>query len=305
MPRHGGQRGNPVTFDARHIRGAGSARHGPPGGRRLIEVAALDLVHRLRHGYERRLHSSDCDTPEDYRRLHRAPRRGRPWTDPSLAPSLDAWPLTFGFLDDVRPALAAALAAGDCSAALATIVGLSGGGPRPVGTQMLLAGGEVTGFLSGGCLEADVAGHAQAVLASGEPVRLTYGEGSPWPDIRLMCGARIDILVERIAPDDPAAARLLGAGPGGVRTPGGLVGDRWLPARLRATRTTRPAPWAGRVSPKLYLAYDAATPRRCWARTLRPRLAVASLGLRRPAGRDDAGALEGPGRAAAVAERRL
>jgi xanthine dehydrogenase accessory factor len=40
-------------------------------------------------------------------------------------------------------------------------------------------------------------------------MRLIYGEGSPWPDIRLMCGARVDILLERIAPDDPAARTLL------------------------------------------------------------------------------------------------
>jgi xanthine dehydrogenase accessory factor len=123
------------------------------------------------------------------------------------AQSLDTWPL-FGFSDDVRSALGAALGAGQ-PAALATIVGLSGGGPRPIGTQMLIATGQVTGFLSGGCLEADVAGHAQGVLRTGEPARLLYGEGSPWPDIRLMCGASIDVLVEKIAPDDLAAARLL------------------------------------------------------------------------------------------------
>jgi xanthine dehydrogenase accessory factor len=67
----------------------------------------------------------------------------------------------------------------------------------------------VSGFLSGGCLEADVAGHARAVLASGEPKRLVYGEGSPWPDIRLLCGARIEVLVEAIAPDDAAIGVLL------------------------------------------------------------------------------------------------
>jgi xanthine dehydrogenase accessory factor len=121
--------------------------------------------------------------------------------------SLPDWPL-FGFADDARPALGRAMDAGE-PAALATIVAMDSGGPRPVGTQMVLAAHGVSGFLSGGCLEADVAGHARDVLASGAPMRLVYGQGSPWPDIRLMCGARVEILLERIAPDDAAARRLL------------------------------------------------------------------------------------------------
>lgn len=120
--------------------------------------------------------------------------------------TLPEWP-DFGLAADVRPALGAALAAGE-PAALATIVALEGGGPRPVGTQMVIARDHLSGFLSGGCLEADVAGHARQVLASGAPARLIYGEGSPWPDIRLLCGARIEIQLEAITPDDRAAARL-------------------------------------------------------------------------------------------------
>ena len=124
--------------------------------------------------------------------------------------ALPAWPM-FGLIDDARPALEAARVAG-APAALATIVKLDGGGPRPVGTQMVIGAAGLSGFLSGGCLEADVAGHARAVLATGEPRRLVYGEGSPWPDIRLLCGARIEVLLERIAPDDAAVARLIELG---------------------------------------------------------------------------------------------
>jgi xanthine dehydrogenase accessory factor len=119
---------------------------------------------------------------------------------------LPDWP-AYGLAEDQRPALRAALAAGR-PAALATIAALGGGGPRPVGTQMVFAEGLISGFLSGGCVEGDVAGHARACLADGAPRRLVYGEGSPWPDIRLLCGARIEILIERVAPDDAAAARL-------------------------------------------------------------------------------------------------
>lgn len=119
---------------------------------------------------------------------------------------LPDWP-DYGLADDQRPALRKALAVGR-SAALATIAALGDGGPRPVGTQMVFAEGLVSGFMSGGCVEGDVAGHARACLIDGAPRRLVYGEGSPWPDIRLLCGARIEILVERIAPDDAAAVDL-------------------------------------------------------------------------------------------------
>lgn len=126
------------------------------------------------------------------------------------ADTLD-WPL-HGLADDMRPALAAALTRGP--AALATIVALGDGGPRPVGTQMVfgqdaLGGASRAGFLSGGCIEADVEDHARACMIDGQPRRLIYGEGSPWPDIRLLCGARIEILVEALAPDDAAARDLL------------------------------------------------------------------------------------------------
>jgi xanthine dehydrogenase accessory factor len=127
-----------------------------------------------------------------------------------MLPCLPTWPL-FGFADDVRPALARAQALKE-PAALATIIGLGGGGPRPVGTQMTFAASEICGFLSGGCLEADLAGHAEAVLTDGDPRRLVYGEGSPWPDIRLLCGARIEILLERLVPGEPALDSLLAFG---------------------------------------------------------------------------------------------
>src|SRR5690606_13000451 len=94
---------------------------------------------------------------------------------------------------------------------LATLTSVEGGGPRPPGTQMVFAEGLLAGYFSGGCVEGDVAGHAAACLDDGEPRRLVYGEGSPWPDIRLLCGARIEIFLERIEPDDPALAELLDA----------------------------------------------------------------------------------------------
>jgi xanthine dehydrogenase accessory factor len=76
---------------------------------------------------------------------------------------------------------------------------------------MVFAPGITSGYFSGGCVESDVADHAFACLEDGQPRTLVYGEGSPWPDIQLLCGARIEIFVERVAADDPALAELLSA----------------------------------------------------------------------------------------------
>ena len=146
------------------------------------------------------------------------------------------WPL-HGLADDARPALAAALSRGP--AALATIVALGGGGPRPVGAQMVFGENIVSGFLSGGCIEADVETHARACLADGRPRRLVYGEGSPWPDIRLLCGARIEILVEKIESDDPAARTLLDLA--AARAPAFWVTD----GEKRLCVEEPQAPWPG------------------------------------------------------------
>ena len=122
-------------------------------------------------------------------------------------PVFPDWPM-FGLTDDVRDSLAAERTAGRASA-LVTLIRTDGGSPRPPGSQMLVSSRTLSGFLSGGCVEADVAAHARAALADGVTRRLVYGSGSPWPDIRLLCGARIEMLVEPLAADDPAAGTLV------------------------------------------------------------------------------------------------
>lgn len=114
-----------------------------------------------------------------------------------------SWP-TFGLTSDVRPLLARALESAE-PAALVTLYAAEGAAPLGVGSQMLFTATERCGFLSGGCVEGDVAIHALAVIEDGEPRRLAYGRGGP-PDIRLLCGSRIELLVERV---DPGAARQL------------------------------------------------------------------------------------------------
>lgn len=185
---------------------------------------------------------------------------------------LPDWPV-FGFIDDVRPALEAARRLGRTSV-LATLVAVEGGGPRPVGTQMAFCDmGEdvpdvVVGYFSGGCVESDVADHAYACLSDGEPRRLVYGEGSPWPDIRLLCGARIEILVERVEAGDPALGALIDAG--SARTPVEWVTD----GRRRACGPpgevgTWPGAFARRCDPTQKLIVFGSDP---------TALAIASLG---------------------------
>ncbi|WP_156842324.1 XdhC family protein [Novosphingobium aquimarinum] len=117
------------------------------------------------------------------------------------------WP-TFGWIEDVRPALAEALGEGR-AVALATLYRVEGSAPRGPGAQMLFDGTCATGYFSGDCIEGDVASHAREVLRTGEPQRLHYGMGSPWIDIRLRCGGALHLLVERIAPGSEAARGLL------------------------------------------------------------------------------------------------
>lgn len=111
-------------------------------------------------------------------------------------------------VDDIREALLACPAL-PARFAIATLVTVDGSAPREVGAQMLVTDSEHWGFLSGGCIEDDVAAHARAALAEGAARLLRYGEGSPWIDIRLACGSGISVLVEPVAADEPAVAALV------------------------------------------------------------------------------------------------
>lgn len=126
--------------------------------------------------------------------------------DASIIEQAD-WPV-FGWSDDVRPALAAALAAGR-GAVLATLYRVEGSAPRGPGAQMLFDGPRASGYFSGDCIEGDVARHAAEVARDGSARHLHYGAGSPWIDIRLRCGGALHVFVEPIAADSTAAAELL------------------------------------------------------------------------------------------------
>ncbi|PXW77742.1 xanthine dehydrogenase accessory factor [Blastomonas natatoria] len=120
---------------------------------------------------------------------------------------MSRWPFD-AQTDDIRPLLMAAQ--GDrLDLAIATLVETSGPAPRSIGAQMLVTRDQHWGYLSGGCIEADVARHAREAMADGAPRLLRYGEGSPWIDIRLACGSGILVLVEPVSVDEPAITALI------------------------------------------------------------------------------------------------
>jgi xanthine dehydrogenase accessory factor len=61
--------------------------------------------------------------------------------------------------------------------------------------------GEVSGMVSGGCVEGAVIEVADKVIGDGEPQLLTFGiaDDEAW-DVGLPCGGEIDVLVERYEP---------------------------------------------------------------------------------------------------------
>jgi xanthine dehydrogenase accessory factor len=118
------------------------------------------------------------------------------------------WPM-FGLVDDIRSALAALMARGQ-TGALATLVGVDGPSPRPLGSQMLIdANGAAVGYVSGGCVEGSIAVLAQEVIATGTPQHFIFGADSPFMDIQLICGTRIEVVIEPVRPDDKAIKDLL------------------------------------------------------------------------------------------------
>ena len=159
-----------------------------------------------------------------------------------LPPEPDPWPL-FGLDADIRPALARAVQANE-PAALLTVYAAIGGAPRGVGAQMLVtAERRASGYLAGGCVEADAIRHALACLEDGEPRKLTYGVGGP-ADLPLACGGSIDVLVERLDPREPAALAL--AHSPTLRAPVILVTD----GTRRACHSTADAP--ARLAPVIH-----------------------------------------------------
>jgi xanthine dehydrogenase accessory factor len=86
--------------------------------------------------------------------------------------------------------------------AIATVVAVQRSAPRPPGAKMAVNGsGDVSGAVSGGCVEGAVVEVAEQVLHGSEPQLLHFGlaDSDAW-DVGLPCGGEIDVFVERYEP---------------------------------------------------------------------------------------------------------
>ena len=86
--------------------------------------------------------------------------------------------------------------------AIATVVAVQRSAPRPPGAKMAVNDrGEVSGAVSGGCVEGAVVEVAEQVLGGSDPQLLHFGiaDSDAW-DVGLPCGGEIDVFVERYEP---------------------------------------------------------------------------------------------------------
>ncbi|MEL6957087.1 MAG: XdhC family protein [Pseudomonadota bacterium] len=80
------------------------------------------------------------------------------------------------------------------AACLAVVTATEGGAVRAAGALMAISElGDVAGYVSGGCIDADVRLHALDCIESGQAKALRYGAGSPFKDLPLPCGGAIEI----------------------------------------------------------------------------------------------------------------
>jgi len=84
--------------------------------------------------------------------------------------------------------------------ALARVVEVSGSGPRTSGAAMAVNGeGQVTGSVSGGCIEGAVVGAALEVLASGQAQLCTFSYSDDEAfSVGLTCGGTVRIFIEPV-----------------------------------------------------------------------------------------------------------
>jgi xanthine dehydrogenase accessory factor len=104
-------------------------------------------------------------------------------------------------MKDVIEDVSAWVARGD-DVALATVIDVKRSAPRPPGAKMAInSRGEVSGAVSGGCVEGAVVAVAEDVLKGGEPRLLHFGiaDSEAW-DVGLPCGGEIGVFVERYEP---------------------------------------------------------------------------------------------------------
>jgi xanthine dehydrogenase accessory factor len=116
---------------------------------------------------------------------------------------------------------------GDARIALATVVEVKRSAPRPPGAKMAISDrGEVTGAISGGCVEGAVVEVAREVLGGAPPRLVHYGisDDEAW-DVGLPCGGEISVWVQ--AGVDAGFAELARADARGALVTDIESGERW------------------------------------------------------------------------------
>jgi xanthine dehydrogenase accessory factor len=95
---------------------------------------------------------------------------------------------------------------------LATIINRQGSAPRTAGTRMIVASdGRTVGTIGGGLLEARVIEAAEDVRSSHHPQVVPFDMAqSELATMDMVCGGRLEVLLEIIDPGTPAAAVLKG-----------------------------------------------------------------------------------------------
>jgi xanthine dehydrogenase accessory factor len=103
-------------------------------------------------------------------------------------------------MKDVLPDIEKWRARGE-SVAVATVTTVIGSAPRREGAKLAVSErGEISGSVSGGCVEPAVITAAEEVIKTGKPQMLTFGisEEENLEQIGLSCGGEIKVFVERL-----------------------------------------------------------------------------------------------------------
>ena len=93
--------------------------------------------------------------------------------------------------------------------AIATVVGVSGSAPRPIGASMIVSDAGVFGNVSGGCVEGAVYERCLDAIATGAVAVESFGySDGEAVAVGLTCGGAVDVLVRPVPPQSEAAAAL-------------------------------------------------------------------------------------------------
>lgn len=80
--------------------------------------------------------------------------------------------------------------------AIVIVTRTEGGAVRDPGAMMVVSQtGERAGYISGGCIDSDVAIQAQDALVTGKIKYMRYGKNSPFVDLPLPCGGTIELMI--------------------------------------------------------------------------------------------------------------